>query len=76
MDSISNSADREAIEGIINNFGQTPCQLLTKPHPVRKTTAEVAQGTNKAPRVLDRLEEVNCSLLKVSCYASVVRPAS
>lgn len=66
LDSVTDSRDREAIEGIINNFGQTPCQLLTKPHPVRKSAAEVAQMASGAPRVFDRLAEVNCSLLKVN----------
>ncbi len=73
LDSITNENDRVAIEGIINNFGQTPCQLLTKPHPVRKSAAEVAQGSRRAPRVLDKLEEVNCSLLKVLTGLHLIR---
>eukprot|EP00794_Sanderia_malayensis_P017323 gene17323-19056_t len=68
LDSITNENDRQAIEGVINNFGQTPCQLLTKPHPARKTASEVLRGDKKAPKVLDKLkqDEVNCSLLKIN----------
>lgn len=32
--------EREAVEGMINNFGQTPTQLLKEPHPRRLTKDE------------------------------------
>ncbi|XP_023703751.1 neurobeachin-like protein 1 isoform X2 [Cryptotermes secundus] len=35
LDAISNPVEREALEGMINNFGQTPSQLLKEPHPQR-----------------------------------------
>ncbi|KAH8042413.1 hypothetical protein HPB51_023252 [Rhipicephalus microplus] len=35
LDAIKDPVQREATEGIINNFGQTPCQLLKEPHPRR-----------------------------------------
>ncbi|KAG8229067.1 hypothetical protein J437_LFUL005700 [Ladona fulva] len=35
LDAIANSFEREAVEGMINNFGQTPSQLLHEPHPER-----------------------------------------
>ncbi|XP_064474844.1 neurobeachin-like protein 1 [Ornithodoros turicata] len=35
LDSIKDPIQRAATEGIINNFGQTPCQLLKEPHPRR-----------------------------------------
>ncbi|XP_077556714.1 neurobeachin-like protein 1 isoform X3 [Haemaphysalis longicornis] len=35
LDAIKDPIQREATEGIINNFGQTPCQLLKEPHPRR-----------------------------------------
>ncbi|XP_063788663.1 neurobeachin-like protein 1 isoform X2 [Pseudophryne corroboree] len=41
LDSISDEKERKAIEGMINNFGQTPCQLLKEPHPVRLSAEEV-----------------------------------
>lgn len=28
LDAIANETERKALEGIISNFGQTPCQLL------------------------------------------------
>jgi len=28
VDAIANETERKALEGIISNFGQTPCQLL------------------------------------------------
>ncbi|XP_063735209.1 neurobeachin-like protein 2 isoform X1 [Eleginops maclovinus] len=35
LDAIANETERKALEGIISNFGQTPCQLLKEPHPPR-----------------------------------------
>uniref|UniRef100_A0A3B3CRJ3 Neurobeachin-like protein 2 n=1 Tax=Oryzias melastigma TaxID=30732 RepID=A0A3B3CRJ3_ORYME len=37
LDAIANETERKALEGIISNFGQTPCQLLKEPHPSRMT---------------------------------------
>ncbi|XP_076826894.1 neurobeachin-like protein 2 isoform X2 [Brachyhypopomus gauderio] len=41
LDAIANETERKAMEGIISNFGQTPCQLLREPHPPRMS-AETA----------------------------------
>ena len=35
LDAITDPAEREALEGMIQNFGQVPCQLLKEPHPTR-----------------------------------------
>ncbi|KAK7580758.1 hypothetical protein V9T40_001387 [Parthenolecanium corni] len=35
LDAITDPTEREAVEGMINNFGQTPSQLLKEPHPAR-----------------------------------------
>lgn len=35
MDAITDPVERSASTGIIHNFGQTPRQLFTKPHPAR-----------------------------------------
>ncbi|XP_037907722.1 neurobeachin-like protein 1 isoform X2 [Hermetia illucens] len=40
LDKIKNPVEREAVEGMINNFGQTPSQLLRDPHPKRLTQEE------------------------------------
>lgn len=37
MDNIKNEIERKAMESMINNFGQTPCQLIKDPHPKRMT---------------------------------------
>ena len=65
LDSITDLRYREAVEGIINNFGQTPCQLLTNPHPKRKSFEEMEQMTNKAKRAIDNLDTANFSLIEV-----------
>lgn len=37
-----------SLEGMINDFGQTPTQLLTTPHPQRMTQEEAAARKAKA----------------------------
>ncbi|KAJ4920566.1 hypothetical protein JOQ06_022127 [Pogonophryne albipinna] len=41
LDAITDEKERKAVEGMISNFGQTPCQLLKEPHPVRLCQEEV-----------------------------------
>uniref|UniRef100_A0A665U0G1 Neurobeachin-like protein 2 n=1 Tax=Echeneis naucrates TaxID=173247 RepID=A0A665U0G1_ECHNA len=41
LDAITDEKERKAVEGMISNFGQTPCQLLKEPHPVRLSQEEV-----------------------------------
>ena len=52
------------MEGMINNFGQTPTQLLKKPHPKRKTLQELDAGK---PRAVHQLESSTFSLIEVHC---------
>lgn len=40
LDKIENNMEREAVEGMINNFGQTPSQLMREPHPKRISQEE------------------------------------
>lgn len=40
LDKIENEMEREAVEGMINNFGQTPSQLLRDAHPQRISQEE------------------------------------
>jgi hypothetical protein len=47
LDAIPDQAERAAIEGMINNFGQTPCQLTKDPHPRRITHEEHLQRASK-----------------------------
>uniref|UniRef100_M4AIB3 Neurobeachin-like protein 2 n=1 Tax=Xiphophorus maculatus TaxID=8083 RepID=M4AIB3_XIPMA len=51
LDAIANETERKALEGIISNFGQTPCQLLKEPHPPRMT----AQNASRRQARLDSL---------------------
>lgn len=69
LDKISNPIEREAVEGMINNFGQTPSQLLREPHPRRLTQDEVMSKLLrfelKKPDMsvfLDRIAHVNIDL--------------
>ncbi|KAK6325637.1 hypothetical protein J4Q44_G00049790 [Coregonus suidteri] len=41
LDAITDEKERKAVEGMISNFGQTPCQLLKEPHPVRLSLEDV-----------------------------------
>uniref|UniRef100_A0A5F8H4S1 Neurobeachin like 1 n=1 Tax=Monodelphis domestica TaxID=13616 RepID=A0A5F8H4S1_MONDO len=43
LDALTDEKERKALEGMINNFGQTPCQLLKEPHPPRLSTEEAVQ---------------------------------
>ncbi|XP_068086135.1 neurobeachin-like protein 1 [Anabrus simplex] len=40
LDAIADEKERQAVEGMINNFGQTPIQLLKEPHPQRLSLDE------------------------------------
>ena len=41
LDQVADERERKALEGIISNFGQTPCQLL-KVRPAGKTVVREA----------------------------------
>uniref|UniRef100_A0A670XSQ3 Neurobeachin like 1 n=1 Tax=Pseudonaja textilis TaxID=8673 RepID=A0A670XSQ3_PSETE len=47
LDALTDEKERKALEGMINNFGQTPCQLLKEPHPARLSVEEVLQKQTK-----------------------------
>ncbi|XP_053326637.1 neurobeachin-like protein 1 isoform X2 [Spea bombifrons] len=47
LDAIADEKERKALEGMINNFGQTPCQLLKEPHPVRLSAEEALLKQSK-----------------------------
>ncbi|XP_058454329.1 neurobeachin-like protein 1 isoform X1 [Malaya genurostris] len=69
LDKITNPIEREAVEGMINNFGQTPSQLLREPHPRRLSqddlTMKLLKLELKKPDltlILDRVNCINCEL--------------
>uniref|UniRef100_A0A8D1XZJ9 Neurobeachin like 1 n=1 Tax=Sus scrofa TaxID=9823 RepID=A0A8D1XZJ9_PIG len=47
LDALTDEKERKALEGMINNFGQTPCQLLKEPHPSRLSAEEAVQKQTK-----------------------------
>ena len=50
LDAIEDPEEREAVEGMINNFGQTPCQLLKESHPKRFTREESVSLSSKTKK--------------------------
>eukprot|EP00090_Calanus_glacialis_P023550 TRINITY_DN363_c0_g1_i1.p1 TRINITY_DN363_c0_g1~~TRINITY_DN363_c0_g1_i1.p1 ORF type:complete len:2732 (-),score=430.45 TRINITY_DN363_c0_g1_i1:184-7587(-) len=56
LDAITDPAEREALEGMIQNFGQVPCQLMKEPHPSRIPFSEhrtkLMKAEYKRPDVL------------------------
>lgn len=59
LDAVRDLTERKALEGMINNFGQTPCQLLKELHPKRMTFDEVANRASKSERPLSILNFIN-----------------
>lgn len=54
LDALTDEKERKALEGMINNFGQTPCQLLKvllfcspSTRPLWLNTTELLQGLLK-----------------------------
>ncbi|XP_078072023.1 neurobeachin-like protein 2 isoform X3 [Mustelus asterias] len=61
LDAIADETERKAIEGIISNFGQTPCQLLKEPHPPRLTAENAARRLARfdyTPNVFEHLGQL------------------
>ncbi|KAH3748986.1 hypothetical protein DPMN_183475 [Dreissena polymorpha] len=52
LDAVKNDVERKALEGMINNFGQTPCQLLRDPHPRRLIFDDLLAKAMKTDRHL------------------------
>jgi hypothetical protein len=52
-DAIDDSVTRDAIDGMIQNFGQIPSQLLTEPHPQRQTHEQTALQIESQGRPLN-----------------------
>ncbi|XP_001983501.2 neurobeachin-like protein 1 isoform X2 [Drosophila grimshawi] len=69
LDKITNTIEREAVEGMINNFGQVPSQLMREPHPRRLTQDETALKLVRAElrrpdftQFLDKVVQYYCEL--------------
>ncbi|KAM9307763.1 neurobeachin-like protein 2 [Gastrophryne carolinensis] len=62
LDAIADETERKALEGIISNFGQTPCQLLKEPHPARLSAEHAARQLSRmetySPNLFEKLSEL------------------
>ncbi|XP_037640849.1 neurobeachin-like protein 2 isoform X2 [Sebastes umbrosus] len=62
LDAIANETERKALEGIISNFGQTPCQLLKEPHPPRMSSENAARRQARLdtlpPNIFEQLDKL------------------
>lgn len=59
VDAIDDPITREAVEGMIQNFGQVPSQLLMEPHPQRQTREQAAFEIESQGRVLNIFENLS-----------------
>ncbi|XP_052000288.1 neurobeachin-like protein 2 [Xyrauchen texanus] len=70
LDAIANETERKALEGIISNFGQTPCQLLKEPHPSRMSAENAFRRQARLdilpPNLFDQLSKLR-SFMEVVC---------
>ncbi|XP_017652967.2 neurobeachin-like protein 2 isoform X2 [Nannospalax galili] len=69
LDHVADERERKALEGIISNFGQTPCQLLKEPHPPRLSAEEAASrlahlDTN-SPSIFQNLDQLKAFFAEV-----------
>ena len=65
--------EREAVEGMINNFGQTPCQLLKEPHPKRLSLEDSllhTRGRRKRPSLMASMPDWKPYLLDLQVQYS------
>jgi hypothetical protein len=57
-DTIDDSVTRDAVDGMIQNFGQIPTQLLTEPHPQRQTREQTALNIEAQGRPLNMFQNL------------------
>ncbi|XP_036393977.1 neurobeachin-like protein 2 isoform X2 [Megalops cyprinoides] len=69
LDAIPNETERKALEGIISNFGQTPCQLLKEPHPPRMSAESASRRQARMDTLPPNLFE---QLNKLKAFVEVV----
>uniref|UniRef100_A0A6Q2YDW2 Neurobeachin-like protein 2 n=1 Tax=Esox lucius TaxID=8010 RepID=A0A6Q2YDW2_ESOLU len=74
LDAIANETERKALEGIISNFGQTPCQLLKEPHPPRMSAESASRRQARMdtlpPNLFEQLDKLR-SFVEVKCPLQV-----
>uniref|UniRef100_A0A8B9KMW8 Neurobeachin-like protein 2 n=1 Tax=Astyanax mexicanus TaxID=7994 RepID=A0A8B9KMW8_ASTMX len=62
LDAIANETERKALEGIISNFGQTPCQLLKEAHPPRMSAENASRRQSRIdtlpPNLFEQLDKL------------------
>jgi hypothetical protein len=58
-DAIDDSVTRDAIDGMIQNFGQIPSQLLTEPHPQRQAREQGTISVEIQGRPLNLFQNLN-----------------
>uniref|UniRef100_A0A8C4WHP6 Neurobeachin like 1 n=1 Tax=Gopherus evgoodei TaxID=1825980 RepID=A0A8C4WHP6_9SAUR len=75
LDALTDEKERKALEGMINNFGQTPCQLLKEPHPARLSAEEVLQRQTKSDsstlNLFQHLPELKSFFVEVAGFATL-----
>ena len=60
MDAISDPIERQAVEGMINHFCQTQCQLFREQHPARLSQFEALAKSKYPPNIQLYLERLSC----------------
>nr|XP_020023925.1 neurobeachin-like protein 2 isoform X4 [Castor canadensis] len=69
LDHVADERERKALEGIISNFGQTPCQLLKEPHPSRLSAEEAAHRLARtdatSPSIFQHLDQLKAFFAEV-----------
>ncbi len=66
LDNIDDPIIKEALESQIKNFGQTPCQLLTEPHPPRSSAISLS------PMMFTQHTEDVCMIMKFLSNAPII----
>jgi hypothetical protein len=66
IESITDPITKEAVESQIKNFGQTPSQLLTEPHPPRSSPLSIS------PMMFTQHNEDVCMIMKFLSNAPII----
>jgi hypothetical protein len=66
VDAIDDPITREAIEGMIQNFGQIPSQLLTEPHPQRQTREQTTFEIESQGNIFQNLTHIRAFFVEIT----------